>query len=294
MDVFSRYSHIKSLGLYSEGDNLDTESDLLEALEPNPELEHFSWNRSEQVDHPVQQGRTIDSTVSNDSIHGSKENSWNDFKTEFSDILKVSEEKIESGEIHIQQKPATNASDARQDFLIEMIKAIHDSREPPSLEEDENGTTDTVEVGKGQQPPAGESGAASKPSQSSPTKPRKQLLSLSTLETIHESDLDRLLESVDSAISDGNTQFFDNDEIFNLTDSDVTSPTSPPPKSWGIKDSSSDSASEDLMKQLQQLSVSQSRGGGGGKGVSYDSGMGESAAENAPESESKREQGGCR
>ena len=285
MDVFSRYSHIKSLGLYTETDELGLES--LEPLEPNSEVDQFPWNTDTQVEQPLEVGRTIECTVSNDGALNSKENSWNDFKTEFSDVLKVSEEKIASGEIHLQQKPTTASNDAKHDFLIEMIKAIHDSREPPSL--DEVGSVENLKQGGAvDQSLAGES-VPSKPSQSSPTRPRKQLLSLSTLETIHESDLDRLLETVESAIADG-SQSFGHDEVFNLTDSDTMSPASPHPKLWGMKDSSSsDSANEDLMKQLQQLSLSQSKGA---KVVGYDSGVGESAAENAPETEAKQEPGG--
>ena len=97
----------------------------------------------------------------------------------------------------------------------------------------------------------------------SPTRPRRQLLSLSTLETIPESDLDRMLEAVEGGGAPGANQNASTDsDVFSQTDSDVVlSPSSPQKLAWGLKEGSlSGSSNEELMEQLLQLSLSQSDG----------------------------------
>lgn len=94
-------------------------------------------------------------------------------------------------------------------------------------------------------------------------RPKKQLLSLSTLETIHESEIDRLLETVETvenAEADANLRVGVDSDVFSLTDGESASPLSPHSKlQWGMVEGSGRS-NDELMEQLHRLSLDQASG----------------------------------
>ncbi len=101
--------------------------------------------------------------------NSSKEIDWCKFKSEFSESLQASEEKIvsEDGNIPVH--------DFKQQLLLNAILSMHSDTgaHQESLED----ATISVETPK------------------SPLKLRRRLLSMNSLETIHENELDKLLES---------------------------------------------------------------------------------------------------
>lgn len=255
MSIFSRSSHIKSLGLYSEAEGLDLESDLLVDFEAEEQLltTKVSSQETEAV-NTVSRREVASSKVSDHINDGPK--SWSEFKSEFSNVLRMSEDKVESDQFRDWE--VEPVADLRRDIFIEMITALHDSR-TSSIDSGEE--TGLPGEGVAELSPT-EEGVFSKltTSQSSPTRPRRQLLSLSTLETIHEAEIDRMLEAVENA---------DPEELLHvgtessLTDSDAAASRSSPQKLvWGMKESPG-SSNEELMEQLEQLSLAQSNGHAG-------------------------------
>ena len=161
-------------------------------------------------------------------------------------MFRESEDKIMSGDMDTVFPPSpplppVHGADIRNDLIIEMITSLHDSRV--------SGTT--TESGISQTPSPLDGILSQVSTQGSPSRPRRQRLSLTNLETIHEADLDRLLNDVTPADRPrGGTD----SDFYSLTDSDTASPSSLHPKKvWGLQeDTTSD---EELMKQLHQLSM---------------------------------------
>lgn len=255
--IFSRGDHIKSLGLYAAGEEgLDFELDSMVNLEPNI-LEERTV------------GKSSDLSLDDCSKSRTAIKSWDDFKTEFDDVFKETEEKVASGQL--DSLPLTpRSTDVGQDLIIEMITSLHDSRQSAGEVERESGPKWILPV-----PP--DSASSQTCSQSSPTRPRKPLLSLGTLETIHESEIDRLLESIEKTPDPKHNPRTGTDSDFcSLTDSGTASPSSPHPRlAWGMQEgSTSDSGNDELMKQLFELSLTQAdghqglgEGNGEGKGA---------------------------
>lgn len=244
---------------------MDLELDSLENLEPEQ-------SQKLRADRTVE-NRAVE-MVSNVSLEHCSKNetafqSWNDFKTEFDDVFRDSEEKIASGELDAVSLPSSPlvpalGADIRNDLIIEMITSLHNSRQKPADEADAESVMKQI--------PSPLDGDVH--TQSPPTRPRKQNLSLSSLETIHESDIDRFLESVDNAPAPGILscpRAGTDSDFYSLTDSDGASPSVNSKKAWGVQEgSTSDSGNKGLMKQLYQLSLNQAdghQGLGEGKGV---------------------------
>lgn len=284
MNVFSRSTHIQSLGLYYEDRHAEGESDLIVNLEPNlvakshqvPITNFEDSSREVEAElleaesEPI--GRSglakyddsYDSDSKKDGHDEIARKSWDEFKADFADVLRSSEAQIASGQLgpttssstgwlgH-QQDPAPSA-DVRQSILIEMITSLHNSRNLPPT------GTDTAPSDKEWSP---EDPTPTRTSQGSPTRPRKQLLSLTTLETIHEAEIDRLLEKVEDASSDQGVDLEgDSGDVFSLPDSSSGIPMSSTSQcsklAWGMKESAdSRGVNDDLMKQLHQLSLAQ-------------------------------------
>lgn len=258
MSIFSRSDHIKSLGIYSAQGCLDFDNSLelgsSHSINSSVDLEP---NLSERASSPEKDAEGENRT--NDKDASSK--SWDDFKAEFSSVFQASEEKVASGEVFRATSPVTSpvqsasGSGAQHDLIIEMITSLHDSRERGLAQNHHH---------RHQSPEAEETTSAVSLQDlcksSSPTRPRKRLLSLTTLETIREAEIDRLLETVeDSAAFDrlhrGDGSMADRD--------DTTSPSSSPhPRgAWGMQEG--ERGSEELMRQLQRLSLRQANGHGG-------------------------------
>lgn len=264
--VFSRGDHIKSLGIFSEGDGLDLELDSLMNSEPKfPEKGQKSSDRV--VHHAV--GKNCSIRHGNTATLGNQEaafQSWNDFKTEFDDVFRESEEKIASSQLDPVTSVAAptpqplGVADMRHDLIIEMITSLHDSQQCAGEVEGK-----TLKQALPSSSPLDSATAPLIHPQSSPTRPPKQLLSLGTLETIHESEIDRLLESVDNTTVSRlqrHPRIGTDSDFCSLTDSDTASPSSPHPKgAWGmLEGSTSDSGNDELMKQLFHLSLTQADG----------------------------------
>ena len=218
--------------------------------------------------------------------------SWEDFKVEFDDVFRSCEEKVTYNRLHpaelssgSNQSPAESApgsgsmsSDLSRDLIIEMITSLHDSKDGSSnghmvetgstKERDEkwawrpeNATPASLDNGvtPRSDPAAPPTDAGVKSSPPSSSRGRR-LLSLTTLETIQEHEIDRLLKSVESP-----TPLGTDSGVFSLTDSDGASPSSPHLKgvwhakgAWGMRENGG--SSDDLMKQLHQLSLTQADG----------------------------------
>lgn len=258
--VFTRSDHIKSLGLFSEEDDLeitelaDLEPNFLASRVPEREPAH------EKHHNNTESGQSSADTNIPDGIscvQTSKSRSWDDFKREFDEAFQTSEAKVLSGQFSSSDLPNSadllNSStsmhsattDIRHELIIEMITSLHDSREAAAATCKHDQSSKIV-------PP---------PAKHSPTRSRKQLLSMSTLETIHESEIDRLLESIES--SGSNQHRRSDSDFFSLTDSDTASPSSPHVirGEWGLHESSSpDNGNDELMKELLQLSIKQADG----------------------------------
>ncbi len=106
-------------------------------------------------------------SVNNDIINSvnDDQDDWAKFKSEFSESLQASEETVTSlgnGDLPLH--------DLKQQLLVSAILAMHDNTEAPDV------NTASTEISK------------------SPSKVRRRLVSLNSLETIHESEIDKLLE----------------------------------------------------------------------------------------------------
>ncbi len=264
MSIFSRSNHIKSLGLHLEEEEKEEEEEEEErGGKDKTELELKSGALtnekcggliSDQY-RPSSSGVELDvdssrkgavvmkppDKDSEESIELNK--SWNDFQTEFDNSLKISEDKMASGLLQNQQE----TSKEHQDMLMEMIMSLHSSNST----EQQSGGNDVIHTGS----PV----LLLKPSQSSPTRPRRQVLSLNTLETIPESEIDRALEIVESTSYE---KLQSNDSgTFSLTDDDPLSPSSPQTcLKWGMRKDMPSNRDNELMEQLVQLSHTQANG----------------------------------
>ena len=252
MDVFCRSNHMKSLGLFAEGtESLDSGSNsLADSHEPE------DLDLEPGTDHQVSESDLVQ--VGNDDARPPDESStskkqWDTFEMEFANALEISEEKIMSGQFQNQ----FDSSSLKQDLLIEMITALHDSK---------NHLSSTDEANESENISPFQSDSESKLQNprlntSCQTRPRRQLLSLSTLETIHESEIDRALEIVENAPDSIQSQVKMNP---NSSEEETVSPSSSrdPRLVWGIKQKSGDTCNvgEELMEQLRQLSMSQAGG----------------------------------
>ncbi len=163
MAIFSRSAHLKSLGVeltdpVSTADHttvsIESQSSSIKNVEESSILRA---DRSSQVDNK----KTSSSNGTNNA------QDWAKFKSEFSESLQASEETMTlSGDGDFP------LNDFKQQLLLSAILAMHDDTEARGLEVD----TASVETPK------------------SPSKLRRRLVSLNSLETIHESELDKLLE----------------------------------------------------------------------------------------------------
>ena len=270
-NIFSRTDHIKSLGL-SLG-----EADLglsIGASVHDLELDSVSSGSSNILEHSRSNVGWRDGDYGSSST-----NSWDAFKAEFTDKLREAEKTVEDEEEDNGEGPSSPPAPlmSQDDLFIEMITAFHDSKldhgEPEALSASDL-------QGVAPRNSSLQNSVASVPKlQTSPTKPRKSLLSLSTLEAIQESDLDWSLENVDRMES-GLECCGEDSETF--TDENFTSPFSPASRiAWeedggkpndggregaagadeGKRGGEKDEAS--LMKQLQQLSRTQANGSTG-------------------------------
>ena len=203
-------------------------------------------------------GSTQKSIVSTNKSHVANESnyisklSWDDFKTQFNDTLKIAEEKVTADQFHRQEVISAASSAKIQQDLIEIITSLHSSSDiPPS---DVSGESMQEGCASG--------------SKNSPTKHRRQLLSLSTLETIEESEIDRALEIVENDQS--GLEIVENDQSgahgsnIDPTHSNASNPAgntvSPRPEFiWNVKGNPSSCYGDgsELMDQLRQLSETQ-------------------------------------
>ena len=255
--IFNRSDHIKILGL-PLGDQesssytsvLDLESDSLSSS--SNVLEHSSSKE--------------DSEWKDEDYGSSSTNSWDKFKTEFSNKLKEAEKAVTDEESEQLKSPPPPAT--RDDLFIEMITAFHDSRLACDEPEEVISTSDLQIITSSRSSAPSISSANILKLQTSPTKPRKPLLSLSTLEAIQESDLDWSLENVEKMESGLECNEEDSDTF---TDGNLISPFSPRSKlAWvadngggsnGVRKAGKEEAS--LMEQLQKLSKTQANSSAG-------------------------------
>lgn len=166
---------------------------------------------------PAKSGALIENT---DFIISLDQNSnWDRFKSEFSESLQESEERLASGNI---KGPI---EDLKQQLLLNAILSMHDDTSN-SKHHESTVNSDPVES---EMP-------------KSPSKLRRSLLSINSLETIHESELDRLLESDSLVLMDSRA-----------ADSVEESLVTPPKLVWEREDTG------ELMKELEKLSKSEAK-----------------------------------
>ncbi len=251
--MFSRSSHIKTLGLCL-GNSESGSSISVHELESNSIP---SISSSTDILDPNGSTEELDGTLST--------HSWEKFKNEFSDKLREAEKAVAEGENGGPVSPPAPAV-TRDNLFIEMITAFHDSKLTHEEPEEVISSSD-LEIGISNTTDVSRNGSdyVSK-YQLSPTKPRKSLLSLSTLEAIQESDLDWSLENIDKGAESGLECNGEDSESF--TESYIGSPFSPYSRTaWEVeKNVGSTSGSggkknqDSLMEKLQQLSRSQANG----------------------------------
>lgn len=127
---------MQSLGLYSGMEDVESESDLLVEFDTTERLvvtdtpgSGGEGRRTEIVCEVEQNesvfmvggGETGPPKLPADSIE-----SWNEFKSEFADVLRVSEDRIESGQ-YWERGPGLSEAQ-RHDLFVEMITALHNAR----------------------------------------------------------------------------------------------------------------------------------------------------------------------
>ena len=166
-----------------------------------------------------------DSNDSNDTFEQEVNVDWDQFKSEFTESLQESEDRIVSEQHGGGELPIDTV---KQQLLVDAILAMH---------ADTQG--DTHQGGTGVSGLVNVTGSSEGPR--SPSKLRRSLLSMSTLETIHEAELDRLLESDVQVLSGTHTPGGD--------------PPPPAPKLvWEKEDTGQ------LMKDLELLSKTEAKG----------------------------------
>lgn len=171
--VFSRSFHLHSLGLESfasESGNADLQDkhDLVTSPQGKP------CNRKE---------------TSKEDSHTQEPNSdseidWLKFKSDFTNLLQASETKLASGQIDERGIPL----DLKQQLLVDAIVAVHSEQDMPQAEQGSPSTGCLEHNDRGH--------TRSLECSNSPSRMRKGILSLSALETIHETELDRVLEAM--------------------------------------------------------------------------------------------------
>lgn len=152
---------------------------------------------------------------------------WNKFKEEFSAMLQTSQEKIAMDSNEMTDDLSKEA--IHEQLLINAISMLHSSEQegtPVSQPSFNSFNSAMLRVGE-----------------LSPLRQRKRLLSQGTLETIHESEIDKVLEMADVPNQQG--------------DENQNPPTEAPPLPKFVWDSE-DNGDASLMKELEQLSLSQS------------------------------------
>jgi len=272
--IFSRTDHIKSLGLGLGEDELGLNCG---ASVHDLELDSVSSSSSNVLEHS---GSGENLGWRDGSYSSPSTSSWDAFKSEFTDKLreaeKAVEEEDEGNDGRLSSPPAPSMN--RDDLFIEMITAFHDSR--LGCEDPEGVSSSDLQSFSGGYPQyqlLRSNGTNVPKLQTSPSKPRKSLLSLSTLEAIQESDLDWSLENMDR-LESGLECCGEDSETF--TDENFTSPFSPASRiAWGeVGGKASDAGGREgaegadegsregkkdetsLMAQLQQLSRTQANG----------------------------------
>lgn len=167
------------------------------------------------------------------------ETDWMKFKSDFDESLQASEQRVASGQIN---EPELPLNDLKQQLLFDAILAMHEEKDPAPIQTvasmDNPRTTHSCEY-------ADSTTIEKSEGSFSPSKTRRSILSLGALDTIHESELDRVLETVpDLPI----TQLPANNQT-----TDVGADDKPPPKLvWGKEDTGV------LLTELKQLSKSDS------------------------------------
>lgn len=161
--IFSRSAHLRSLGV--ELVNPAPNTPPPEILNNSTEFEDTVFMKDRDNISPVLEKEASASKEANSS----KETDWCKFKSEFSEMLQASEEKIVSDDGNIP------VHDFKQQLLLNAILSMHsDTGAHQESLEDATISSETPE---------------------SPSKLRRRLLSMNSLETIHEYELDKLLES---------------------------------------------------------------------------------------------------
>ena len=185
----------------------------------------------------------------------SEEARWQQFRSEFTDILQSSEHCMEEEEAH----PSSAEEDARamrQQLLIDTITAMHSAagKQTESKQDQELPETQSTEncsgvSGVGCVNPAVMGVLPS--STNAQFHGQRDLLSLNRLETIHESELDRMLEQVESEIQSRAVR--GESPILEGTGLEGAPPTLP------VEHTGAESGNALLMKELEQLNRKQSK-----------------------------------
>ena len=127
---------MQSLGLYSGVEDLESESDLLVEFETTERLVVTDTpgsgreGRTMEIVHEIERSENVyvvdGGEVGPPKLPEGSFESWNEFKSEFADVLRVSEDRIESGQYRECEQGLNEAQ--RHDLFVEMITALHDAR----------------------------------------------------------------------------------------------------------------------------------------------------------------------
>ena len=183
--------------------------------------------------------QTSESTGAREVIAEHVEVDWNKFKEEFSATLQTSQEKLsmeQSNEVHVADDLSRKA--VHEQLLINAIAMMHSTAEQEE-QMDPSASSQSFSVSG--------SSVTHKLGELSPLRQRKRLLSQGTLETIHESEIDKVLDMADVPYQ----QDYDTKE-------NRKPPIEGPPLPKFVWDNE-DKSEDDLMKELEQLSFSQTR-----------------------------------
>jgi len=162
--VFSRSGHINSLGYGLQLTSLNDQPTSTRQPDNKPNHPIIASDISTQ--HEQLTSTQHEQLTNTQQLNEDK--SWEQFKTNFSEGLQESEDQL-------SQDAAPSLADIKQHLLVNAILSMHSDPSPP-----DNGVVGSK----------------------SPSKHRKNLLSMNSLETIHESELDRMLES-DELLTNG-------------------------------------------------------------------------------------------
>lgn len=183
----------------------------------------------------------------------SEEAKWQQFKSEFTDILQSSEHHMEEEEAQ-RSRQEEGARAMRQQLLIDAITAMHSAagRQTESKQNQEHLETQSTEnhsdmSGVVHVKPSG-TGVLPASTNAQPHRQR-DILSISRLETICESDLDRMLEQVESEAQSRAAR--GESPIVQRNRQEGAPPTLP------IVHTSSESGNALLMKELEELNQKQ-------------------------------------